>query len=488
MRILFRASALVLCVCAPMSALAQAAAIDPDHLDFQVAPGDGSAVKANADIKGGSPDLESDLQLTLSADPSLPGGDPFRQATAPLASHEGVGFNTSWNALKGVKLDLSFGDRLDQTWRAVSLGLINDHQISVDDHSANVGLSLSPLSAVDLNLTGSADEKTVLDVASGQSLISQPHSQFATTSQSAGAGLKWRLASWFNLEAKGKMEAGDASWRGAPAGAAVTGADLSYAYFEPALIGALKTPGQGDLSLTFERAVSPLDEGAFSTFAAVEDRASDARLGPNREWRYRLNYSQKLAGQVQLSAALTQARIESATELGPVGPDLQAPISVTGGERQEANVSLSTPLSFLGLPSFTLNGAGDWKSSQVRDPFTGELRRASGESPQMATLGLTQFLAGGGASWGLVGHFGGDRSLWQMNQVTNVSVADSLSGFVEYRPGSFALRLQVDGLYGGERNATDLYYEGARTSGFVDRVDHHLDDGQAVRLILSKAL
>jgi hypothetical protein len=483
---LLRRTALLAFVCTP--SLVLAATVDPDRLDLQVGPGDDSAaVKADADVKAAFFQFSSDLKLTLSADPKFTAGDPFRPASAPAASQEGVDLNASWAAASAARLDLSFADRLGQTWRAVSLGLISDHQVNTDDRNARLGLTLSPLPAVDLSLDGVVGEKSVLDTASGVNLISEPRSAFATTSQSAGGALKWRLTSWFNLAARGRLETGGATWRGALAGAAATGADLSYAYFEPALTGALVTPGQGDLSLTFERAVSPLDQGAFSTFAAVEDRAPDARLGPDREWRYRLNFNQKLAGQIQLSGALTEARIESATELGPVGPDLQAPISVGGGERQQANVSLSAPLAMVGLPQFTLRGAGAWTNSQVRDPFTGELRRASGETPRAGTVDLVQSLAGN-ARWGLEGRFGGDQSLYQMRQTTNVSVGDSLGGFVEYQPGPFALRLQVDGLYGGDRNATDVYYDGTRAGGLIDHIDHRSDDGQAVRLILSKAL
>ncbi|HEX4180538.1 MAG TPA: hypothetical protein VHY32_07075 [Caulobacteraceae bacterium] len=486
MKPLFRCSALLAVACAPT--LACAASVDPDLLDFRVGPGDGAAVKADANINAILPTFQSGLAVSFAADPQFSNADPFHQAASAAASHESVGLNAAWIAGPSLKLHLSVADKLDQTWRTVGLGLVDPHQISIDERSGRADLTLSPLSPVELDLSADARQRSVADVASGDGLLAQPHSQFDGTDQNAAAGLKWKLASWFNLKAQGRLETGSAQWRGAPAGEAATGASVSYAYVEPALTGALTTPGRGDLSLTFERAVSPLDQGVFSTFAAVEDRSADARITPNREWRYRLNFNQTLADQMRLSAALIEARIESATELGLVGPDLQAPISVSGGQRQEADVSLSAPLAMLGLPSFTLKGAGVWKSSQVRDPITGELRRASGEAPRTGTLDLVQSLADSGATWGLEGRFGGDESLYQASQTTSISVADSLGGFVEYRPGAFAVRLQVDGLYGGERNATDLYYEGSRASGMIARIDHRSDDGQAVRLVLSKAL
>jgi hypothetical protein len=326
----------------------------------------------------------------------------------------------------------------------------------------------------------------VLDVAGGLGV--QAHSALSSASQSARAGLKWRMTSWFSLDAGGRIGKTSVDWRGAPAGGASAGANLAYATFEPSLTGTLTTPDKGSISFSFEHAVSPIDPGAFASFAAVEDRAPTARLTPNREWRYRLSLQQTLAGQLQLSAALTEAHIDSATELGPVGAGLQAPISTGGGERQALDVSLSTPLTAIGLPSLTLKGVGAWRDSQVRDPFTGEWRRASAESPHAATLGLVQATAAGHAHWGLEGRFGGEQSIYQMSQVTTISVADSLGGFIEYEPGAFAVRLQVDGLYGGGRTASDQYYAGPRANSYVDRVDRHTEDGQAVRLILSKAL
>ncbi len=486
MKALLRRSTILLCALCPVAAIAAPAA-DPYQFALQVAPGDGAAIKADADLSAQFPKIETTLRLGVEADPNLLRTDPLALAPAAGASRESLGLNAAWTAVAGAKLDLSLDDRLGQTWSPLSLFETSAHQITTDERSASIGLQLSPLKNLDLNLTGAAAHNTVFDTVVADTVVPQGQSLLSTATQSASAGVKWRLTGWFSLDAQGKMETTNAQWRGALS-SGVAGASLGYAYFEPSVTGAFSTPGQGKLGLTFERAVSPLDAGAFSTFAAAEDRAPDARFGPNREWRYRLSFEQKLAGTVRLSAAVTQARIESATELGPVGAGLQAPISVTGGTRQQLDLALSAPLTSLGLPSLTLTGTGAWRDSQVRDPFTGELRRASAEAPQTATIGLVQSLGGLGARWGLEGHFGGDQSLYQMSQVTNVSVTDSLGGFIEYGPGPFAVRLQIDGLYGGDRTSTDLYYSGVRGASYIDRTDHRTDSGQAVRLVLHKTL
>ena len=472
---------------AAAQAVAPAAPIaSPYQFDLQVHPQDGAGLRAGADLKAQFPTLQTSLQLAVEANPNLLRNDPLAQSTPAGASRESLGLDAAWSGGGLARLNLTVLDKLDQSWAAPTLATVGGHQIDADELSARLNLSLSPLKAVDFTLGGGAQQRTVLDtaVASASPTV---QTQFLSTAQTADAGLKWRLTPWFDLDAGGKVEAADAVWRGPSTSGGPTGAGLVYAYVEPSLSGVVTLPGRGKLGLSFERAVQPLDAGAFSAFAATEDRAAAARFGPNREWRYRLSIDQTVAA-VKLTAAVTQARIESATELGPVGAGLQAPVSVAGGQRQEVDLALSTPLAALGLPSITLNSSGTWRNSRLRDPFTGELRRASAESPDVAKVGIVQSLSGLRTRWGLEGRFGGDQSLYQMSQVSRLSVADSVGAFVEYNPGAFALRLQVDGLYGGERQTTDLYYAGPRANGYVDHVDHRVDDGQAVRLVLKKSL
>ncbi|QUD86485.1 hypothetical protein [Phenylobacterium montanum] len=459
----------------------------PYQFDVAVAPGDGAGLKANADLNAQFTTLQTSLQLGLEANPNLVRSDPLALAPQASASRETLGLNAAWVGPGAARLDLQVGEKLDQAWATPAFLASGGHQVDTDDLTARLDLSLTPLKAVDLTVGGGAEQRNILDTALAQAAAPESQRLFATATQDAHAGLKWRLTSWLSLNAGGKLEMADAQWRGPSTSGGATAAGLTYAFIEPSVDGAVTLPGKGQLDLSLTRAVSPIDAGAFATFAATEDRAASARFGPNREWRYRLSFDQKLAA-MKLSAAVTQARIESATELGPVGADTQAPVAVTGGERQQVDLDLSAPLAAIGLPSLTLTSSGTWRNSRLRDPFTGEMRRASAESPQTAKIALVQSLAGLKARWGLEGQFGGDLALYQMSQISRVSVDDSLGGFVEYAPGSFALRLQVDGLYGGGRQTTDTIFAGPRANGFVERVDHHVDDGQAVRLVLKKAL
>lgn len=470
-----------------LSAAAGPASADSYPIEFKVGSGADAAFMADADLQGRFRELETGLRLALEARPNVAGVDPLAPVTPGLFSRESLGFSAAWSPAGPARLDLSVKDDLAQTWSYLSPIVVGAHQINTDSRDASLGVTFKPLAEVDLSLVGASAQTSVQDALVGQ-IVPRTPSLFTTATQSATAGLQWRPFSWLNFDVKGRMEASAAQWRGGGAAASVADASVNYAYVEPALTGAVTMPWDAALDLIFERAVSPMNAQLFSTFAAVADRSAGARFGPDREWRYRLQFKQKLAGGARLDATLTQARIENATELGPVGGGLQAPMSVSGGDRQAVEVTLSAPLTMLGLPSLTLQGAGAWRSAQVRDPFTGVLRQPSAEVPRAASLGLVQALADRRARWGVEGRFGGGQDLYQMSQVTQVEVADSIAGFVEYVPGPFALRLQVDGLYGGDRSYTDFFYSAPRGTGYVDRIDHRSDSGQAVRLILRKSL
>ncbi|MBV9512176.1 MAG: hypothetical protein JO303_18040 [Caulobacteraceae bacterium] len=482
MRALIRWAAAAACALAPAPAFA-ALAVGPCQAALNLSPNTDGAVGADAALCSAL--AETHIKLTVEAHPATTPSDPLAPASNAFTSAETASFDTLWGDASGAHIALSAADKLGQITDLLSpVQATADHQVNTDERSASLALALPAWKALNLTLTGAQNERTVDDIVLRET-VAKTQTLFDINSQSAGSDLKWTLPGGVVLDAKGRLEAASVSWRGTVGDAA-----LGYGGFEPSLNATAPIPGGGKLGLTFEQAVSPIDSGALAAFAAAPGRAAGARFGPNREWRYRLDFNQPLTGGMTLTAALIKAQLESTTELGPVADGVQAPMAITGGDRSEADLTFTAPLALLGLPSFQFKGVGAWRASQIRDPFTGAVRSLSGESPQTATLDLTQSLPERRTRWGLEGRLGGDETLYQMSQVTAVNVAASLGGFVEYNPGAFALRLQVDGLYGGDRLFTDTYYSGVRGGGdsVIDRVDHRSAGSQAVRLILKKSL
>lgn len=465
-------------VLAPVPALA-ALSVSACQPNLNLSSSDG-ALGAVADLCGAL--AETKINFNVEAGPAATPDDPLTPPSSAFTSLETVGLDTVWGDPSNARLDLSAGDKLGQVTNLMSPIADTGRQVNTNERNARLVLTLPPWNAFDITLTGTQNERTVSNLTVN-AVSARTETLFDTASQGAEAGLKWTLPDGISLDAVSKLETINAAWRGQTGDAA-----FSYSGFEPSLTAMARTPGGGKLGLTFERGVQPIDSGMFSAFASVSSLAAGARFGPDREWRYRLKLDQPVVGGLNLGATLTAAQLESTTELGPLGAGLQAPLSISGGQRSEADVSFSAPLTLLGLPSFQFKGAGAWRASQIRDPFTGQLRALSGETPQTATLDLIQSLPAHRARWGLEGRFGGGQTVYQMSQITAVSVADSLGGFVEYNPGAFALRLQVDGLYGGDLAYTDTYYTGSRGDNVIDHVDHRSNNSQAVRLILKKSL
>ncbi|MBV9511648.1 MAG: hypothetical protein JO303_15350, partial [Caulobacteraceae bacterium] len=318
MKALIRWAAAAACALAPAPALA-ALAVNPCQSELNLSPNASGAVGADAAVCSAL--AQTHFKLTVEAHPAAAPGDPLTPASNAFTSAETASFDTLWGDASGAHIALTAADKLGQiTDLLTPVQATADHQVNTDERSASLALALPTWKALNLTLTGAQNERTVDDVTLSET-VAKTQTLFDITSQSAGSDLKWTLPGGMVLDAKGRLEAANVSWRGAAGEAA-----MGYGGFEPSLNASAPVPGGGKLGLTFEEAVSPIDTGALAAFAAAPGRAADARFGPNREWRYRLDFNQPLAEGVTLTAALIKAQLESTTELGPVADGVQAPM------------------------------------------------------------------------------------------------------------------------------------------------------------------
>jgi hypothetical protein len=235
-----------------------------------------------------------------------------------------------------------------------------------------------------------------------------------------------------------------------------------------------------------ERHIEPLDAGQFASFARAAEGAVGAAYMPDQEWRYEASIEQKVLGDVAVNATVTRAAIRNATDLGPVGT-FQAPVSIGSGQRSQEETAVTAPVRLFGLGSLQMKAAGVWRASQVSDPFTGALRRQSGESPYQAELSLSG-AAGEWTTWGVSAQAAGSTAVYQMNQVTSRSAAAGLSGFLRFDRGPVAVQLNLDNLLGQDSVVRDTYFSGDRALGQVERIDERRTVDRGVRIRLDKAL
>jgi hypothetical protein len=392
-----------------------------------------------------------------------------------------LSLGATWTPSPQAKVELSANsqarterDRADPIWTAWSAQSLRSRQ-SV----ARVALTLTPWAPLNLQVGGQSTDGAV-DAATVSSASAPTSDLLRTQGQQVFTAVTWRPLPKLSLEGGGKAETLDVSWEGA---GARTG---SYAYVEPRLAGTLTPWAGASWRLGVERAVAPLNTAQYLAYAQAAELASGPMFGPDQEWRYEASLQQRLAGDIDLSARIMRARLQNVTDLGPVGA-LQAPIDIGRGERSQIEANVAAPLHMFGWPALTLKAKAAWRDSQVIDPFSGQPRRISGETPYDAEVTLAG-VAGPAMRWGVTARSGGSAMIYQMSQVTSYSPVGGVGGFLEYNPGPISVRLNLDNLLGGERTTRDIYYSGARDRGVVDRVDESRTSDRAIRLLFSKPL
>ncbi len=424
-----------------------------------------------------------DLQAGATSDPSVtwPGFAPAQGQQTPWRKL-GLDVDAAWAASPRTRFELGAGHSLEvQSVLPIGAGstVQNDH----DETFAKLKMNVDMDHGLRVDLSGRAREvDDAVNDAEGFGDAMQVH-----TSETGGTGaLHWTASKRLSFDAEANLDYTDLDWRN------LSQTHQTYASAEPK-VNAVVTPWSGGKwVLSYGRAVTPVDLGAFVNVAASLQRAGESGaltdLEPNREWRTQARFSQALPGAGTVSFGVTQAKLESETELtrNIAGADL--PGVVTGGSRQQVDVSLAVPLSLVGLDGLSVETGGAVRRSDIVDPVTGSPRRLSGEAPYDAHVALAQDLKPLSLRVGVQANAQGAQVSYTPEEVSTAAQAQSLGMFVEYRPQAFALRLQVDGVAGAERAYSDTYYDGTRASGRILRTDQRMDGGPAFSLVLKRAL
>jgi len=293
--------------------------------------------------------------------------------------------------------------------------------------------------------------------------------------------LAWRPSDRVSLEAGQAVQDFTVGWRGAET---ITS---SGAYLTPNAAVVLKPWRRTTWRLDAEQTLTPIQPGQFAAYAQLAATGTGAAPQPDRGWRYGARVEQKLGGGATLAAGVSDWRLDSVTELGPVGAG-EAPVGIGPGGRQQLDVNLTAPLAPIGLPGATLAGDLTLRRSHVQDPFTGERRAFSGESPYRAELRLSGAVPATDLNWSLVAQADGPQTLNQMSQVTNLGPTAGLGGAVSYGAGPVRVSLELENLIGGSREVTTYSYAGSRADAALADVIRRNDDSRAVRISLKRAM
>ncbi|MGN6517008.1 MAG: hypothetical protein ACTHLR_14345 [Rhizomicrobium sp.] len=437
---------------------------------------------ANSDGTGIKSDTSIDLHSVV-GDTTLSGtfaSAPPNSAVPTDRIDRKVGLDSNIHGPAGVKLAVQASSEIHdvrQTGTLVPAGLSST---SATTRTENISATATaePISRVGLTMGASQQS----DVSTQDNVLAEGAAQnnaVATDDRKAFASADWSPLSFLQLKAGATSETMSVSTRGA------ANAGDQYRYTEPQVSATARLWDGAQMKVSGEDAVSPVNPYDFAALAQAAGPDTDLRVTPNREWRNQAEITQKFDNGGTLSATVTRARIESATELGLTPDGTTAPISISGGERRQLDASLSMPLSGIGLPDTAISSQATLRQSQLRDPVTGEMRRASGEIPRQASVKVTHHDDAHHLEWGVSGHLSTQQNFYRPAQLTALRSDSGVGAFITYKPGKYVVSLNADGLIGGARSQTDTFYNGTR-EGNVTATNRTGDSSPTVSVSVSQ--
>ena len=463
------------------TALADAAQSSPFKLPSNIAVNvsggaanpDGTGLKSNTSVDIQTAVGDAKLSGTFTTAPPSP-AQPADQTQRKL------GLDSTLKGPAGVTVSINASSEIHDTRQngmLVPAGL-SGTSATTQQNTASATATVRPLS--DVGVTMGVSQSHSITAQNNQPITGSRQSNTVTADdRQVFASADWTPVPAVTLSAGAKSEEMRVSSRGLG-----DGAD-QYRYARPSASATAQLWNGAQMEISSEDNVSPVNPYDFAALAQANPANSDLRVAPNREWRNQASLTQNLDHGASLSAVVTQARIESTTELAVTSGGATVPASISGGTRQQFDANLSMPLSGIGLPDTTLSSHATVRQSQIRDPLTGQSRRVSGEVPREASVKLTHKDDKHHLEWGVTGNLGTGQSFYQPAQITKLRTDGGVGAFITYKPGKYIVSLNANGLLGGTRSQTDTFYNGTRM-GDIETVNRTSDASPLVSVSVSQ--
>lgn len=392
---------------------------------------------------------------------------------------ENVRFQARWAVSSDTEINISAENGARRAYNGASVfGAAGDGQLTRDETRSAEIRAIARLNRLEAQV-GAENEISAFSIQPGDT--SADSSRNWLNSRRLFGKLAWRPSARISLEAGQAVQDFTVGWQGAQT---ITS---SGAYVTPNAAVVLHPWDRTTWRFDAEQTLTPIQPGQFAAYAQLASAGTGAAPQPDRGWRYGARVEQQLGGGVTVAAGVSDWRLDSVTELGPVGAG-EAPVGIGPGGRQQLDVNLTAPLAPIGLPGATLAGDLTLRRSHVQDPFTGERRSFSGESPYRAQLRLSGAVPATELNWSVVAQADGPQTLNQMSQVTNLGATAGLGGAVSYGAGPVTVSLELENLVGGSREVTTYSYAGSRADAALADVIRRNDDSRAVRISLKRAM
>ncbi|PTQ13311.1 TonB-dependent receptor [Sphingomonas oleivorans] len=315
------------------------------------------------------------------------------------------------------------------------------------------------------------DSDTSLALKGSPQFLPAPQVRVEEARSEAFAKAVWRPKPAWTLEAGLRQEGSKIMGRSRDR---LVNVERSLRYPKPRLLVVWQARSDLQLRARGERAVGQLNFDDFVSSAALNDgvlRAGNINLVPEQAWVAELQVEQRFWGS---GAAVLTARhsalsdtIDRAPIYDPTGV-FDAPANIGKGSKDEVELSLSIPLSRLGLSNAEYRGLLKVRRSEVTDPTTHAKRPISGLRP----LEWESHFSKQVPAWNLelgADLFGGwRRTSYRFDEVSTSKLGTYVITYGQWKPqADLVLRLEVENvtsrgfratrrIYGGPRDVADL--------------------------------
>lgn len=290
----------------------------------------------------------------------------------------------------------------------------------------------------------------------------------------------WTLEYGVNIEASRITQTGDQH------------KERSFRYVKPRATTTYVMNPKSTLRFSLVRDVAQLDFAEFSStvdFVNAATTQGNPNLVPEKAWKLRVEWEQRLAPRSALTLAAFADRVDDVHDLVEIaGQDAYG--NIGRGSRIGVEVRGATPLTVIGLPNAELRVTALWQRTRVTDPITGDRRAFSVPLERQGTPGGSPTFNTGNKDWAYVvtyrhnlpqlqASFGGSLVGWsgreeyrRVEMIKYRRPAPRLDLFVEttaIKP--VTARVFVNNLLSPDETRTRTFYQGSRASDLVQRVE-----------------
>lgn len=331
-------------------------------------------------------------------------------------------------------------------------------------------------SKVDLFALDAVGARTRIDLPVDDATVTEYRAEvFANASRSLTSKLRMDLA--LNYETSRLTVTGDAD------------AERSLHFFKPKVNFDWRIGAGWRAQASLGRTVAQLQFEDFISAAELANErvnGGNADLLPQRSWEGLATIEKQVLGDGQLKIELGYTRTALVQDRVPTPEGFDAPGNLGDGSSRIARATFDIPVARLGIKGGRISGRLSYVGTSVRDPYTGEDRRYSGNSPFVYRINWRQDL--GSFAWG-VGVEGQEPSTTFRRDELDSFYNNNpyLTAFAEYRPArSTTVTLNIDNLGNTASRRERRFFAPDRRSPDPVRIENRIRNGHILPYLTIK--